>query len=946
MTLFSLPTDPPLQQVYVALDLEMTGLDPASDEIIEMGAVRFRGREVLDTFTSAVNPHRRLTDFIRGLTGISQEEVDGAPPFAQVAPRFVSFVGDAPVVGQNVSFDLAFLGRQGVRFSGPVFDTRELAQMLLPSAEYSLAALARFLGVEPWRAHRALDDAVATSRVLTALVERALALDPDLAAELARLTQAAGMPLHQLLGGVTAAQEAEGRRGTLGPGGLDLKALEERLRAERGSRRALARARPEPILADEVAALVQPGSALTRAIPEYEHRPEQEEMLRAVTEALNEGEHLLVEAGTGVGKSIAYLLPAALYAMKNGARVVVSTNTINLQEQLVSKDIPAVARVLGDAAGPLRATTLKGRANYLCVRRWARLRSSAGLSGEEAKLLGKLACWLPETTTGDRSELNMGRPDHGVWDRLSAQGSPDCPASEGPCFLRAARERAEAAHIVVVNHALLLSDLERGGGLLPAHDRLIVDEAHHLEAEATRQFGARMSYEQLQEALTALGGPRGLSAEALDAYRTSRADASRRETTSRAVETLEEALGRARFRVDALFEAVGRFLREQSDGGDGDRAQLLVTSGVRTQPGWSDLEIAWDGAASTLGEVARRVSGLRQSLDGLEDLGLLNYEALRSELSGRESAVEDTRALGDAFLLRPSDETIYWFESSPGGSIALQSAPLHVGELLRKRLFDTKASVVLTSATLAVAGDFGPVRDRLGLEDPRTLLLGSPFDYQQAAMVCVPHDMPEPGVAGYASSLARTVGEVARAAEGRTMVLFTSHAALRTAASALRSPLDSAGIKLLAQGVDGTPRQLMERFLEDPRAVLLGTASFWEGVDLAGEALSVLVLARLPFDVPTDPVFSARSALYDNAFREYSVPQAVLRFRQGFGRLIRRGTDRGAVVVLDRRTTARSYGGLFLRALPPCPVERPSLAELPDLVARWLDVGEGSRGDA
>ena len=696
---------------------------------------------------------------------------------------------------------------------------------------------------------------------------------------------------------------------------------------------------------EDTAALVGPGAALARTVPEYEYRGEQESMLRAVAEALNGGGHLLVEAGTGVGKSMAYLLPAALFALRNRERVVISTNTINLQEQLVLKDIPAVTRALETsgavAAGELRSTTLKGRANYLCIRRWARLRSSPSLTAEEARLLGKLACWLPETPAGDRAELGMSPGERALWDRLSAQGSRECPGLQRPCFLQAARERAEAAHLVVVNHALLLSDLEqkeRGGRLLPEYDYLIVDEAHHLEAEATRQFGSRISYEQIDETLNALVGARGLATEAVEAYRASSAGTARVEATSSAAASLAQTAGRARSRLEALFPALVRFVQEQVQGGDGDRTQLLVTTGVRAQPAWSDLEIAWGNAANTIGEVARGVSGLSQSLDGLEDQRLLNYEPLRAELAARGGMLEETRSHGDTFFLHPEPGGIYWLEATPGaGTLSAHAAPLHVGEMLRSRLFENKRAVVLTSATLAVADDFGSVKRRLGVDEADTLLLGSPFDYRKAAMVCIPRDMPEPGAGGYAASLARTVGALARAAGGSTMALFTSHAALRTAAAALRSSMGESGLTVLAQGVDGPPNQLLERFLKDPRAVLLGTASFWEGVDLAGEALKVLIVARLPFDVPSEPVFSARSGLYENAFMEYAVPQAVLRFRQGFGRLIRRGTDRGAVIVLDRRVTARAYGELFLRALPSCTVARPSLDDLPDLVASWLD---------
>ena len=942
MTLFPEPEASPLHQVCVALDLETTGLAPETDEIIEVGAVKFAGEQVLDTFSALVNPHRALSPFIQRLTGISQAEVDAALPFGSVSPGLAAFVGDAPLVGHNIAFDLGFLARRGMRFTAPTFDTWDLASLLLPQAERSLAALVVMLGVPRSQAHRALADAEATRRVLAALLERALTLEPEVLGELHRVAAVARWPLRHLLRGLEeeALRRGGGSRSRLGAGGLDLEALRTRLHPSR--LRGRRQPRGEPPEEEELAALLGPNGPLAAVLPEYGPREEQKAMLRAVNRAIRSGQHLLVEAGTGVGKSVAYLLPAALSAIRSGKKVVVSTNTINLQEQLIAKDIPAVASALERAGevgvGELRATTLKGRANYLCMRRWARLRSAEGLSVDEARLHGKLLLWLQETQTGDRAELRLGGAENGLWDRLSAQGSTECPVGGGgPCCLQAARERASAAHLVVVNHALLLSDLQQGGGLVPDYDLLIIDEAHHLEEEATRQFGFRVSHEGLTETLEALAGARGLAAETIEAYRGSTAAPQRRQGTEAATKSMTDAVERARAQLRSLFGSLGRFLQEHAQGGDGQRNQLLVTSAVRTQPDWSGLETGGEELRAAVGEVGRGLQELHRSLDGLEGAKLLSYEELRNELVARTDALGEVQDRLAQFFLRPDDATtIYWVERGGGSTMVLCAAPLHVGPLLKERLFDRKQSVVLTSATLSTAEGFGAIRERLGLEEAQELLLGSPFDYARAAMVCLPRDMPEPGVAAYGEALSAAVAGLARAAGGRTMALFTSHASLRAARTGVQRLLNGEEIRVMAQGVDGAPKQLLEEFLKDPRAVLLGTASFWEGVDLAGEALQVLVLARLPFDVPTEPVFAARSQRYEEPFREYALPQAILRFRQGFGRLIRTQRDRGVVVVLDRRIVSRSYGELFLRSLPPCTVERPRLEEVPELTVRWL----------
>ncbi len=935
-----------LQDAFVCLDLETTGLDPDQDAIIEVGAVKFRGAAVVDTLSALANPRRQLTPFILRLTGIKQAEVDAAEPFGAVAPLVREFVGDAPIIGHNVSFDINFLAKAGVQFTGPVFDTRDLASMLLPNGNYSLGMLARSLGVGPWGAHRALGDATATQRVFNRLVGMALDLDPGIVAELARLARAANWPLGRLLDAVASEQASRGNTRTNVLGGVDTRALEQRIRAPRRSVQLPADGSDVPLDPAAMAvALAGPGGALSTVAPNFEHRVEQEQMLEAVASAFQEGHHLVVEAGTGVGKSMAYLLPAAAFALRNNTRVVVSTNTISLQEQLASKDVEMAAKTLEAAgvpgAGELRYTTLKGRANYLCLRRWSHMRTQNTLNVDEARFLGKLTRWLQDTETGDRAELRTTRPDNNVWDKLNSQGSWQCPAGEGACFLRAARDRADAASVIIVNHSLLLSDLARGGGLIPEYEHLVIDEAQHLEAEATSQLGIRVAHAQLAELLDELAGPRGLVADTVNAFRMSPAAQSRRQATAEAAEQVSQAASRARERLDEFFPRLLRYAQGRDDATPGQQNPLRVTPAVRAQPDWASLEITWENPSSAIGDVVRAVGALHASLDGLEESDVADYDTIRSELATREGTLIELRVNADRFMYNPDAESIYWVEGTQLSNVALCIAPLHVGEILRERLFERRESVVLTSATLTVAGSFEPIRERLGLQDAQELLLGSPFNYPQSALVCIPRDMPEPNSPGFAATIARTVTELARAADGHTMALFTSHAALRAAAETARAALEGDDIRVLAQGVDGAPAALIEEFLGNPKALLLGTASFWEGVDLAGDVLTVLVLTRLPFDVPTEPVFAARSEGYEEPFKEYAVPQAVLRFRQGFGRLIRTASDRGVVAVLDRRLTARSYGRLFLNSLPQCTVEQPQLRDMPGIVRRWLSAGAG-----
>ena len=938
-----------MDDVWVAIDLETTGLSPETDEIIEVGAVKFQGGRVLDTFQSFARPERPISRFIQGLTGIEQGDLDRAPTFDAVAGRLAAFVGNTALVGHNLRFDLGFLAHNGLPIRAPRCDTWELAYVLLPGlGEYSLGALARTMDITHASPHRAVEDATVTKDLFLRLLEELERLDPYALGEMRRLAGQSGWVLDHLLrrveaGLVLKAASAGAVAPPSGPGpgigGLDMRELGERLRAGRSLR---PNRLTQPLDPDLAASMLDADGPLSSAMDAFEVRREQVEMARQVAKAINDGGRLIVEAGTGVGKSLAYLVPAAMYALANNRRVVVSTNTINLQEQLLDKDIPILVKALDNAEGVdaerFRYTQLKGRANYVCMQRWAHLRSGDTLSESEARLLAKTLVWLRTTCSGDRSELNLGRRDAAApWDRVSAQGAVDCPRARGPCFLRAARERAAASHLVIVNHALLLTDLASGGSVIPDHDVLIIDEAHHLEEQATRHLGFDVSRSAVDDHLQAVSGDRGVLNEAVTAFRTSTAAATRRTAVEELAAASLVVVPGARDRVARLFGLLEAMMEDSDDRRAGFQQELRVTAAVRSRPEWSDLEIEWENADLAFADLGTRLDSLHTSMEGLENYGLIEYEGLMSELTAvRETNVELRRALAE-FVAQPSSDGIYWMRrGGRGGETALHSAPLHVGEKMEEMLFSKRDCVVMTSATLSAGGSFAHVTERTGFQEADELLLGSPFDYGRAALLTVPEDMPEPSYRPYGAAVGSAVCDAALAAGGATMALFTSHAALQATASNIRERLRSNGLSVLAQGVDGTPQRLVARFLDDPRSVLLGTASFWEGVDLAGESLKVLLLARLPFNVPSEPVFSARSEMYENSFSEYAVPQAILRLRQGFGRLIRTRSDRGVAIVLDRRILSRRYGRAFLESLPPVSRRDCRLRDLGGVVRDWL----------
>ena len=927
-----------MPHTYVAIDLETTGLDSDRDAITEVGAVRFDLDGACETFHTFVDPKRRIPYRIQRLTNITDADVAGAPMIAEVTADLEAFIGPHPVIGQNVAFDLDFLARALLRPSGPAYDTQELAGILLPNlAEQNLRAIARHLELDFPVQHRALADADMARQVFLALRQRLTALPPPLLDEAARIAGVTDWPLRHLLREISDERPVRGQADAAG-------LVHGAVRAPQGYGPPLS-PNPDatsPVDADEIEqALTVAGRDI---IEGFEERPEQVAMARAVAGALNQGEHLIVEAGTGIGKSLAYLLPAARHALNNGVRVVVSTNTINLQEQLVGQDIPTTMRLAAigpEQNGQLRAAQLKGRRNYLCLLRWSNLRRSSTLTPDEAKLLVRLLLWLPHTDTGDRAEMRLSPGEEAVWGHISAQNegclaTPCSFVKDGSCFLLRARKRAEAAHILVVNHALLLSDVVVGGGVIPEYQHLIVDEAQHLEQEATDQFGFHAQEGDVTALLDRLGG-RGIVAGLRNAARGLASQlASTRELLDLASE-LDDTVERARQRLPDFFLRLAGFVRQQAGaGGDYDQ-RLLLTRSKRVQPDWADVELAWENLSATLGEALSILGRLQQGLQSSEAGNLLDYDSLVAETADLLQSGDKLRQGAGDIVLREDPDTVCWLtQQRSGEGIGLSSAPLRVAELLEQRLFSQKEAVVLTGATLTTEGRFDYLRHTLGLPEANELLLGSPFDYAHSTLVLVPQDMPDPNQTDYMSALQQSLIELTRASRGRALALFTSHASLRAAHKGIKQPLEEEQILALAHHVDGSPRQLTQALRDQPNTIVLGTASFWEGVDIVGEALSLLVITRLPFSVPDDPIFQSRSDLYDDPFNEYAVPQAALRFKQGFGRLIRRKTDRGVMVVLDGRIQSKRYGEAFLRSLPSCTVRRAPLREMPDMVSAWL----------
>lgn len=923
---------------FVALDLETTGLSPETDDIIEVGAVRFQNGRPTEEFHTLVNPRRSVPEAIQRLTGISPQELVKAPAFEHIAVPLTAFLNSTPLVGHNLAFDLGFLAGKGIRPTGPVLDTYHLASLLFPqSQEYNLVAVARQCGLTLPAEHRALNHASVTGIVCLELQKKIDILQTLLKTEIARLGKVAGAGWHLLF------NPSQVPPSPL-PIGLALPFLSKlsELKIEPME----PKANPNPIQVESLVKLLEPGGAIQSALPAFEHRPEQVQMARAIAETINQEQQLIVEAGTGTGKSMAYLLPAMSFALDNQARIVLSTNTINLQEQLVSKDIPLLKKAV-DYLKDLKIAILKGRSNYLCLLRWDSLRQSLVLSPEEALFIARTLIWLSHTQTGDKAEIRLLNNETSIWSSVSA-GEENCHKEnctyyeEGRCFLYRARQQAESAHLVVTNHALLLSDMASGARILPDYNHLIIDEAHHLEEEATEQLGVKITTEQISGHLNRINQKRrqgpasGLLAEVA-------AGLSRIRETSPRVKDVENILSMTYHDLEdahscssQFFRTLTAFISGRPGNSQSYENRLRLTPSTRAQPGWSVIEVNGENLVLALHQLGTSLDKLHAALENSEQaMGL--HRGLPDRLA---SCIVDNTKLGQQLkgtLFNPEKNRVYWATSrAEVEKASLGSAPLQVGGTLNESLYSNKKFVMLTSATLSIQGRLNFTKERLGLDSARELILGSPFDYKTSTLIYVLGNIPEPNQPGYQAGVGEAFAALAQAAGGRTLGLFTSHASLQATHEAVRSRLEAQGIQVLGQGVDGSPQQLLRVFKNNPRTLLLGTSSFWEGIDVPADTLNLLIIPRLPFPVPTDPIFEARCELLDDGFNEYSVPLAILRLKQGFGRLIRRRSDRGVMVLLDQRIRTKRYGRAFLESLPPCTMKSGPLHQVVKDVSAWL----------
>ncbi|MBN1289684.1 MAG: hypothetical protein JXA49_08625 [Actinobacteria bacterium] len=907
---------------YCVIDIETTGLDPQRDRIIEVAVIKGRGSSTIDTFKKLINPGIPIPFHIELLTGIDEEMVSGQPAMDEIIDDLADFLGDDLVIAYSY-FEKEFLGNlypeygRG-KFTNPYLDVMDLALILLPSIRgHRQIDLASIWEIDTGAVHRAFDDTRTLFSVFNILLNGLYNADLSLIRALLDHSPGQGDGLAQLLKRVLD-ERSGGRK-------VDKLALERVVKKNvslKGVSPLAGERADRPVRPEDVRSMFEPGGPIAGQFGNYEERREQYEMAEVVRAALDDKKLLLVEAGTGTGKSIAYLVPGVLWSKANDSPVVVSTRTLNLQDQLCTKDLPLLEEAMGEDS--FRYSVLKGYGNYICLRKLQDLVSGKRkLNERQIGIFGMLLNWISENEFGDVSLLNVSYL-RGL-DSLVLSDFRECPgakckfARNGCCFYRRAVERAKYSNVVVVNHSLLL------GGIGIEFRSAVIDEAHTLEDVATEQFTREFAYRDVNSFLKSLYSPvngNGFIADLLDNVKSHISGDNYEALKFRAEEAME-AVELSLETTEEAFIALSSFYEGESPGRMDIRfgpGQIESVEYTRLQMKSEDVEKALDKLAVQLS----RVSGmLREKGDDSERL-----EYLQSDLGGKAARIAEMKDDLEVFLSIETGGAVKWATVAGEESFerqALRVTPVDIGEHLQMCIYEDLDSVIMTSATLTVKNSFDFFRSRVGLGpgspyQPENIILQSSFDYDRQMQILVVHDMPDPSSKEYSGKVAHMLKEIIPSAGGGALVLFTNRKLMINTYDEVAGELAGQGLKLLCQREGYSRRRLAEEFVEDENTSLFGTSSFWEGVDARGDTLKLVVVTRIPFESPGRPVFEARGELIRQGggsdFAELGLPMAALRLKQGVGRLIRTNRDRGQVIILDSRINKRRYGQVLLRTLP------------------------------
>lgn len=919
-------------QHFCVCDIETTGIEPHRDKIIEVGLVKIIQGEIKETFSTLVKPGTPLPVRIKRLTGLQDHMFNDSPHLSDVYRKVINFIGDFPLLGHNVSFDAAFLEHHlGIRFSG-LFDTLELAKIVYPYAPgHRLADLCEYLGIEYTNRHRALSDALATAQLALNLLDKIKSFGLAYLIHLDGFLKLANSPWTAHTSAVIKIKTNRLSGETLNlqyPPPTPTAKKRKKTGRNQGSK---------PIDINHIKKIFSDNGPLKVQLNHFELRPQQVQMATSVARTLNENKCLLMEAGTGTGKSLAYLIPSLIWALANEQRTLVATHTINLQEQLWNKDIPVLKNITSEN---FSAALVKGRSNYLCLRRWETiLTKQQTLTGDEALFFARILVWLSVTATGDKNELNLNRKENENWLQICSdpeicQGSY-CRWFNRYCFVNRARKTAENADLIITNHSLLFSDVRAEHKILPPFGPLIIDEAHHLEDAATMHLGRQVSRTVIRQWLQSVYKTMGKLLELIPP----RDGKQWREI----LQSVKRERAKMAEQVNQFFQTLGTNLQPLSTGN-------YSKTSIRLKPGEKTHQLLKAQGTNLTTSLKSVILSLEKIFQLLEIWGAADEIWLEYAWEVKELIISGNTIAGDLdFITATADQNhVYWVEVNSDTNFNLVAAPVNVGELLFQNLLKHKRGIILTSATLTANASFQYFMERTGVnllpeEQVVLQMVPSPFNYEQQCILCIDSNMDIPGEVKeetYFDKLALALADYIIAAEGRTLVLFTSHHALRETYYRLKAGMEEADICLLGHNLDGNRSRLIEQFQDNPRSVLLGSSSFWEGVDIPGPALCNVIIIKLPFWPPHMPVIEARLEELNrhgrDGFNQFTLPQAVIRFKQGFGRLIRTARDRGSVVIMDKRVITKRYGKVFLNSLPVKTHIRGDTRMIKNKIMHWL----------
>lgn len=928
---------------YVVVDLETTGNAPKKgDKMIQFAAVVIENGKITEEYSSLVNPEQSIPPFIEELTGLSDEMVENAPLFSEIAPKVLTLLEGAYFVAHNVLFDLSFLQEELIEagyngFYGPVLDTVEMARILFPTADsFKLSDLALREGLNHERPHQADSDAIVTAELLLILLNKFKNLPQNTIEQLHKLSGGLKSDLDILLDELIVVNESK------------IGYLADEIEVHRGI-----------ALKKEMKPLESPGSEFQgfpysdeekqemfiKAFPAYEKRQGQFIMMDSVYGAFKNKQHALIEAGTGVGKSLAYLVPSAVYAKESGRTVLISTYTTQLQEQLLTKDVPLLQKML---SFPLKAVLLKGRSHYISLAKFVQTLRDDEDNYDTTLSKMQILVWLLETDTGEIDELNLSSGGMIYWSRIKNDETAflqDKSWISRDFYLRA-RKDAQKADIIITNHSLLLTDLTAENVILPEFSHVVIDEGHHFVRASGKHFGNKLDYLSVRLML----GQIGLFEQKQLYYKLEKLVEEKAETPDDCMNSFEinQIIADIIHEMDELFRVIAIYAKKYTKA---KKSVNRIT--VRFKSAANKETNAVLASAERFGFMLKElIQGLDSRVCAVSNIkSALSFEekALMEEVA---SILDDLRGmyedLNHIFHL-PSPEFVVWIEMdtrSAQNATTVYAQPVSVSEYLNEQFFSQKESAVITSATLSVKNSFSFILKELGLEEQQCILkqIQSPFDYQRQVKLVVSDDLPEVNAVPleeYVASITEHIISIAEAAKGRMLILFTSHEMLRRTYELIKESGFLEDYALIAQGVtSGSRSRLTRNFQRFDKAILLGTSSFWEGVDIPGEDLSCLVIVRLPFSPPDEPMSQAKNEQIakegKNPFSEYSLPEAVIRFKQGVGRLIRTSSDRGVIVIFDRRIITARYGKAFLDSIPPIPVQKSNIDEIVELIYTWL----------